>query len=119
MRENIKPISLFRVKDGDFLLCYNRLSLLKPEFGFYVDKLGRRSRPNFLISWSGIPSAFSHVGDYIVAYSSLFVEIRSMETGALVQVINTNNLRVLNDSLLHCATEGSNDFHHIFKLERA
>jgi hypothetical protein len=48
----MKPKSLFRVTNGDFLLCYKQC-------GFYLDKFGRRSRPDFIVSWSGCPIAFS------------------------------------------------------------
>ena len=49
-KENVKPITMFR-HDNIFLLCYD-------DFGFFVDRSGRRARPDILIYWEGNPNAF-------------------------------------------------------------
>ncbi|KAF9580142.1 RHO1 GDP-GTP exchange protein 2 [Lunasporangiospora selenospora] len=89
--ENLKPLSIYRMGTGDsftFLLCYE-------EFAFYVDKTGRRARNGWIIHWEGVPAfcALSH--PYIIAFDSSFIEIRHVETGELVQIIQGNNIRCL------------------------
>ncbi|KAJ1673802.1 RHO1 GDP-GTP exchange protein 2, partial [Spiromyces aspiralis] len=49
-RDNVRPISFFRVQEGEYLLCYD-------EFAFYVNRNGQRARPNWIIHWEGEPTA--------------------------------------------------------------
>ncbi|KAI9018298.1 CNH domain-containing protein [Hyaloraphidium curvatum] len=99
-RENLRPIAIYRLPDGCFLLCYD-------EFGFYVDKFGRRTRHEQLIQWTGSPSSFSLVYPYVIAFDSSLIEIRNAETGDLQQVIATTNLRNVSTDpeLLHCVMD--------------
>ncbi|KAI8048776.1 CNH domain-containing protein [Gilbertella persicaria] len=86
--ENMKPISMFRHKDGNILLCYSELA-------FYIDKKGKRVRKDWSISWEGNPTAFAFRFPYVVAFNSNFIEVRHMDTGDLLQVIPGNNIRCL------------------------
>ncbi|KAI7896137.1 CNH domain-containing protein [Mucor mucedo] len=86
--ENMKPISMFRHKDGNILLCYSELA-------FYIDKKGKRVRKDWSISWEGNPTAFSFRFPYVVAFNTNFIEVRHMDTGDLLQVIPGNNIRCL------------------------
>ncbi|KAI7900280.1 CNH domain-containing protein [Cokeromyces recurvatus] len=86
--ENMKPISMFRHKNGSILLCYNELA-------FYIDKKGKRMRKDWSITWEGNPTAFAFRFPYVVAFNSNFIEIRHMDTGDLLQVIAGNNIRCL------------------------
>lgn len=83
-RENSHPIALFRVHDGQFLLCYD-------EFAFYVNRNGQRARSNWIIRWVGTPSAFKFEYPYVLAFDSQFIEVYHVETAAIVQVIITGN----------------------------
>ncbi|KAI8388193.1 CNH domain-containing protein [Radiomyces spectabilis] len=87
-RESLKPISMFRHRDGNILLCYN-------EMAFYIDKKGRRVRDDWAIYWEGSPSAFAFRFPYIVAFNANFIEVRHINTGDLVQVIPGNDIRCL------------------------
>jgi hypothetical protein len=107
----MKPISLFRVSTGDFLLCYNQC-------GFYVDKYGRRTRPDFIVYWSGLPIAFTFTDPYILAYSERFVEIRHAFTGVLCQVLGMTGLRVLNAEEGVVCVDGSNDYQHVVSVQK-
>ncbi|CEP19094.1 hypothetical protein [Parasitella parasitica] len=88
LHENMKPISMFRHKDGNILLCYSELA-------FYIDKKGKRVRKDWSISWEGNPTAFAFRFPYVVAFNSNFIEVRHMDTGDLLQVIPGNNIRCL------------------------
>ncbi|KAI9475761.1 MAG: CNH domain-containing protein [Benjaminiella poitrasii] len=86
--ENMKPISMFRHKDGNILLCYSELA-------FYIDKKGKRVRKNWSIAWEGNPTAFAFRFPYVAAFNSNFIEVRHMDTGDMLQVIPGNNIRCL------------------------
>ncbi|KAF8159549.1 CNH domain-containing protein [Crassisporium funariophilum] len=86
-RENLRPMAIYRIHN-EFLLCYD-------EFAFYVNKNGRRSRPNFMVHWEGMPTGFALHEPYVLAFEPSFVEIRHIETGLMSQVIQGTNLRLL------------------------
>ncbi|GAA95551.1 uncharacterized protein L969DRAFT_92682 [Mixia osmundae IAM 14324] len=86
-RDNLRPLAIFRI-DGEFLLCYD-------EMAFVCNKSGWRARTNFLIQWEGHPTAFALHYPYILAFEPSFVEVRHVESGALMQIIPGNNLRCL------------------------
>ncbi|KAH6916059.1 RhoGEF Rgf2 [Coprinopsis sp. MPI-PUGE-AT-0042] len=86
-KEGLRPMAIYRIHN-EFLLCYD-------EFAFYVNKNGRRSRKNFRVQWEGQPSGFALHEPYVLAFAPSFVEIRHVETGMLVQVIQGSNLRLL------------------------
>ncbi|KAL7312851.1 RHO1 GDP-GTP exchange protein 2, variant 2 [Mucor circinelloides] len=87
-RETLRPVSMFRHPDGCIMLCYN-------EIAFYIDKKGRRIRPDWIINWEGHPTAFAFRYPYILAFDSSFIEIRHVNTGDLTQVITGHNIRCL------------------------
>ncbi|EIW71826.1 hypothetical protein TREMEDRAFT_28347 [Tremella mesenterica DSM 1558] len=86
-RDNVRPIAIYRIMD-DFLLCYD-------EFAFYIDKTGHRSKPKWAIIWEGVPTAFALQYPYVIAFEPTFIEVRHVETGALVQIIPGNNISCL------------------------
>ncbi|KAK9768512.1 RHO1 GDP-GTP exchange protein 2 [Basidiobolus ranarum] len=110
-KETARPIDIFRLKDGDFLLCYD-------EFAFYVNKNGRRARPSWLINWEGSPASFALQYPYVLAFDPTFIEIRHVETGNLEQVIPCRNLRTLNanSNSIHCVANTFMDYQYVFKL---
>ncbi|KAF8916237.1 CNH domain-containing protein [Mucidula mucida] len=86
-KENLKPMAIYRILN-EFLLCYD-------EFAFYVNKTGRRSRSNFLVTWEGTPTGFALHEPFVLAFEPSFVEIRHIDTGEMAQVIQGSNLRLL------------------------
>ncbi|GAA5858311.1 hypothetical protein JCM8547_004643 [Rhodosporidiobolus lusitaniae] len=86
-RENAKPIAIYRI-DGEFLLCYD-------EFAFYVNKNGWRAKSNWIIQWEGFPTSFALHYPYVLAFEPTFIEVRHVESGALMQIIPGNNIRCL------------------------
>lgn len=86
-RDGVRPMAIYRI-EGDFLLCYD-------EFAFYVNKNGYRARPNWYIVWEGAPTAFALHYPYVIAFDRTFIEIRHVESGELIQVIQGNNISCL------------------------
>ncbi|EGG07244.1 uncharacterized protein MELLADRAFT_48159 [Melampsora larici-populina 98AG31] len=85
---SVKPLGIFRVEGGggEFLLCYE-------DFGFYVNKNGWRARNNWIVYWEGHPVAFAIQYPFVLAFEPSFVEVRHLETGALLQIIPGPNIR--------------------------
>lgn len=54
--------------------------LLLIEFAFYVDKIGRRARNNWIIHWEGMPTFCALSLPYVIAFDPSFIEIRHVET---------------------------------------
>jgi len=86
-RDDVRPMAIYRI-DNDFLLCYD-------EFAFYVNKSGWRARNHFMVHWEGHPRQFALNYPFVLAFEPTFVEVRHVETGSMVQVIQGNNLRCL------------------------
>ncbi|GAA5828126.1 hypothetical protein JCM5353_005229 [Sporobolomyces roseus] len=86
-RESAKPVAIYRI-DGEFLLCYD-------EFAFYVNKNGWRAKSNWIIQWEGFPTSFALHYPYVLAFEPTFIEVRHVESGALMQIIPGNNIRCL------------------------
>ncbi|OZJ04392.1 hypothetical protein BZG36_02413 [Bifiguratus adelaidae] len=115
-RENIRPISIYRIKNGEFLLCYD-------EFAFFVDRQGRRTRPNWIINWEGSPTAFALQYPYLIAFEPSLMEIRNVITGSLEQIILGTGIRCLNASsrsndVIHGVMEDVSfpDYQYVFQI---
>lgn len=89
-KENIKPIHIERLA-SEFLLCYT-------DYSFFVNRNGWRARPDWRIAWEGTPQAFAIFHPYILAFEPSFIEIRHMESGALVHIVTAKNIRWLHTS---------------------
>lgn len=81
------PLAMYLVH-GEFLLCY-------AEFAFYVNRFGRRSRPDWAVVWEGQPESFALSYPFLLAFDSNFVEVRHIKTGALHQILTGSRLRCL------------------------
>ncbi|KAI8903114.1 CNH domain-containing protein [Gorgonomyces haynaldii] len=114
-KDTVKPIAIFRVNEGDFLLCYN-------ECGFYVDKYGRLSRNNWIVNWSGTPNSFAYLHPYIIAFDPSFIEIRHADTGDIQQIIPGLHVRTLNTDSNHIdlvMDSQLQEYQHIVRLKLA
>ncbi|KAI9866249.1 MAG: RHO1 GDP-GTP exchange protein 2 [Trichoglossum hirsutum] len=89
-KENIKPIHIERL-NGEFLLNYT-------DFSFFVNRNGWRARPDWKITWEGQPQSFALSYPYILAFEPSFIEIRNVETSAMVHILTAKNVRMLHSS---------------------
>jgi RHO1 GDP-GTP exchange protein 1/2 len=89
-RKEIVPISIERL-NGEFLLHYS-------EYSFFVNRNGWRARPDWLIAWEGRPQTFALSHPYLLAFEPSFIEIRNLETSALVHIVTARNIRMLHSS---------------------
>jgi len=89
-RKDNMPISIERL-NGEFLLHYS-------DFSFFVNRNGWRARPDWLINWEGRPQTFALSHPYLLAFEPNFIEIRLLESSALVHIITAKNIRMLHSS---------------------
>jgi hypothetical protein len=89
-KENIKPVHIERL-NGEFLLNYM-------DFSFFVNRNGWRARPDWKITWEGQPQSFALSYPYILAFEPSFIEIRNVETSAMVHILTAKNVRMLHSS---------------------
>lgn len=97
-KDGAKPIAIYRFP-GEFLLNYSDLSI-------FVNKNGWRVRPDWEVRWEGQPQAFCLAYPYLVAFEPAFIEIRSLENGALVSIVLGKNIRMLYESTSREVSEG-------------
>nr|AFO85415.1 Rho guanyl nucleotide exchange factor [Claviceps paspali] len=88
-KENVRPIHIERL-NGEFLLNYS-------EFSFFVNRNGWRARPEWRIDWEGTPQSFALSYPWILAFEPNFIELRSIENGA-VHIVPHKNIRMLHSS---------------------
>ncbi|KAH8833423.1 CNH domain-containing protein [Flagelloscypha sp. PMI_526] len=87
--DQCKPIAMYRCADDEFLLCYD-------EFGVYVDQHGYPSRATCgyrVIEWEGRAERAAKHSSFILLFDTHFIEIRSLKTGKLVQIIPGTEVR--------------------------
>ncbi|KAL8902943.1 MAG: hypothetical protein Q9207_004266 [Kuettlingeria erythrocarpa] len=88
-KDNI-PVSIERL-NGEFLLHYT-------DYSFFVNRNGWRARSDWIINWEGRPTNFALSHPYLLAFEPSFIEIRHLETAALVYIITAKNIRMLHVS---------------------
>lgn len=86
--EDAKPLGLIRTESGEILVVYDTL-------GCYITKYGVPSRKSGFIRWETKATSFAHRGSHVLLFSSEFIEIRSLSTGRLDQVIEGSDVRLL------------------------
>ncbi|KAF9974865.1 RHO1 GDP-GTP exchange protein 2 [Actinomortierella ambigua] len=74
------PVSMFRINQNHFLMCYT-------DFAFIMTKTGELVNKKDLIEWEGRPESFAIAYPYVLAFEDSLIEIRHVETGSLEQII--------------------------------
>lgn len=110
--QDAKPLGLVRCLNDEILVIYDgacyqmrtrlQTPLLIPaaEVGCYIDKHGVPCRSAGYLRWESKASAFVHLGGHILLFSPEFVEVRTVQTGKLVQVIEAVDVRLAYQGLL-------------------
>ncbi|KAG2227132.1 hypothetical protein INT45_003862 [Circinella minor] len=91
-RQDIRPVSIYRIQFAEYLVCYN-------EFAFIVDQRGRLKRPSCRIDWESTPDSFALCYPYILAFEPEFIEVRNILTGTLDQRIRGTYIRCTNPGI--------------------
>ncbi|KAI0775224.1 hypothetical protein BD413DRAFT_534078 [Trametes elegans] len=82
-----RPLGIVRCPNSDDLL------VIYDDLGCYVDKHGVPTRSSGYLRWETRATSYVHHGDYIMLFSPEFVEVRTVHTGKLVQVISGSDVR--------------------------
>ncbi|KAI1797140.1 hypothetical protein LXA43DRAFT_982888 [Ganoderma leucocontextum] len=97
--QNAMPLGLIQCPKHDrddkdeFLVIYDDL-------GCYTDQRGVPTRSSGYLRWEIKATSYSHRGDYIILFSSEFIEVRTVRTGKLMQVIEGTDIRQIDVGLL-------------------
>ncbi|ORE01506.1 hypothetical protein BCV72DRAFT_236298 [Rhizopus microsporus var. microsporus] len=116
-RADIKPITVYRIKFAEYLVCYN-------EFAFFVDQRGRFIPSSARIDWEGSPDSFALSYPYVLAFEPEFIEVRHVHTGHLEQIIRGKNIRCTSsnthNSIIQCAMNDPENegYQIVYQLER-
>jgi len=65
------------------------------ELGCFVDEDGKPAGSQYYVPWECSASAYAHRCPHLLLFSSEIIEIRSVDTGAFIQVIEISHLRPL------------------------
>ncbi|RDX57314.1 hypothetical protein OH76DRAFT_1476727 [Lentinus brumalis] len=89
-----KPLGIVRCDSSDELL------VIYDELGCYTNKYGVPSRSSGYLRWETKATSYSWRGEHILLFSPEFIEIRTVQTGKLVQVIEGADMRRVDVGLL-------------------
>lgn len=84
-----RPISMLRLSDQEFILCYEKCAV-------YVNKHGDVSR-SVVMNFVGVAQNAALYGPYLVLFDNDFVEIRNAQNGRLKQIIAGREVKCLDD----------------------
>jgi RHO1 GDP-GTP exchange protein 1/2 len=76
------------------------------DLGCFCDKHGVPSRQSGYVRWEAQANSFVQHGRHLLLFSTAFVEIREVNTGRLVQVMEDGDVRLLQPSGSASSAEG-------------
>lgn len=86
-----KPLGLVKVASNELLVVFD-------ELGCYIDRHGVPCRSSGYLRWETKATSYAHRGEHVFLFSPEFIEIRSLATGKLVQVIEGSDIRLVHAS---------------------
>lgn len=89
-RESVTPLAIHRI-DKNFLLSYS-------EFSFLINQNGWRTKQDWGIFWEGSPQSIALFYPYLLAFEPGFIEIRDLESTALIRALVGENIRFLHSN---------------------
>ncbi|KAI0649128.1 hypothetical protein C8Q79DRAFT_904017 [Trametes meyenii] len=99
-----KPLGVLRCPNSDELL------VIYDELGCYTDKHGVPARSSGYLRWETKAVSYAHRGDYVILFSPEFVEVRTVHTGKLVQVVEGADMRRVDVGLLNADMDNATLF---------
>ncbi|KAI0040258.1 hypothetical protein FA95DRAFT_1611936 [Auriscalpium vulgare] len=87
-----KVLGLVRCDSSELLVIYD-------EMGCYIDKYGKPARSSGYVRWECKIASYVRRGMHILLFSSEFIEVRNVNSGRLVQVIEGQDMRLLHSGL--------------------
>jgi RHO1 GDP-GTP exchange protein 1/2 len=104
------------------LLC-SSFDAFFADLGCLVDQAGQPANANYYIEWERHATAFARRGPHLLLFAPGFIEVRDIDTGKLVRMVEAHELRLLCAGLTDCSmpvaaitTKDSSDDSHTEKL---
>ncbi|KAF7799770.1 hypothetical protein EIP86_011012 [Pleurotus ostreatoroseus] len=98
---NAKPLGLVRVPatdSGPNDARVSELLVIYDELGCFINRHGVPSRSAGYVRWESKATSVAHRGEHVLLFSSEFIEIRTVASGKLVQVIEGQDIRLVHAS---------------------
>lgn len=70
-----------------------------PDFGCFVDLDGKPARTSYYTQWERRASAYTRREEHLLLLSPGYIEVRKIDSCKLVQIVETNEMRLLRSSL--------------------
>ncbi|KAJ1307769.1 hypothetical protein OPQ81_001856 [Rhizoctonia solani] len=83
-----KPLGMVLSRSKELMVVY-------ADFGCYVTKYGAPARQSAFVRWETRATSVAFRWHYALLFSPNYIEIRNVETGGLVQVIQEQDIRLL------------------------
>ena len=64
-----------------------------------MDHAGKPARSSYYIQWERRASAYTRRGAHLLLLSPGYIEVRKIDSGRLVQILETHEMRLLRSSL--------------------
>ncbi|KAI9512114.1 CNH domain-containing protein [Russula earlei] len=80
--------------------CGNDTLIVYGAFGCFVDDHGKPARSTFYVPWEATATAYAHRDDHLFLFSPSFIELRRVQTGKLVQIMEMNDMQLLQSGSL-------------------
>ncbi|THH33188.1 hypothetical protein EUX98_g965 [Antrodiella citrinella] len=86
-----KPLGLVKCDESQLIVVFN-------DVGCYLNKDGTPARSSGYLRWETRADSFAHHGTHLILISSSYIEIRTLNTGKLVQVLEGTDMRLVHAS---------------------
>jgi len=73
----------------------NNILVVYDNLGYFTDERGMPADSTYYVPWECKATAFAQRGSSLLLFSSGFIEMRSLDTGKLIQVIEMGDVRPL------------------------
>ena len=102
--EGAKPLGLVRVTQDELMVIYDskcnnsimfKLYLTEKALGCYITKRGALSRSAGFVKWEAQAETFVYRGSHVLLISPDSIEVRDVQNGRLLQVIEAIDIRLL------------------------
>lgn len=86
-----KPLGLVKCDESELIVVFN-------DVGCYLNKDGTPARSSGYLRWETRAESFAHRGTHLILISPTFIEIRTLNTGKLVQVLEGIDMQLVHAS---------------------
>lgn len=95
--EGARPLGIYALPEKRFLLCYDRVAC-------YVDERCVPEHVELVFEWESNVERTACMRGYVLGFSASQIEVRNARTGLIVQVLEGDDFRLLDNSELDIDT---------------